>query len=76
MLNRLEENGSENMEKRRSRQNRLVICREGNQGQTSRAVVVKEEDQICFRMFELPNISDRFERYPYIMNYSCILVTI
>jgi hypothetical protein len=74
MLNRLEESGCGKMENKRSRQNRQVICREGRQGQTSRALVLKE-DHICFRMFELPNISDRFERYHYIMTYSCILVT-
>jgi len=50
------------MENKRSGQNRLVICREENQGQTSGAVVPKGEDHICFRMFELPNMSDRFER--------------
>jgi hypothetical protein len=49
MLNRLEESGW----------NRLVICREGSQDQTSRAVVLNEDDHVCFRMFELPNISDR-----------------
>jgi hypothetical protein len=75
MLNRLEKHGCEKMENKRSGQNRLVICREGSHGQTSGAVVLKVEDHICFRMFELPNMSDRFERYPYIMTSFCVLVT-
>jgi hypothetical protein len=75
MLNRLEESRCEKIKNMCSGQNRLVICREGSQDQTSGAVVLKEEDHICFRMFELPNMSDRFERYPYIMTSSCVLVT-
>jgi hypothetical protein len=74
MLNRPEESGCAKMENKWSGENRLIICREGSKGQISRAVVLKE-DHICLRMFELPNISDRFERYHYIMTSSCILVT-
>jgi len=58
MLNRLEESGCEKMENMRFGRNRLVICREEIQDQTSRAVVLNEEDHVCFRMFELPNISN------------------
>lgn len=52
-MNRLEESGCEKMENERSGWNRLVICREGSQDQTSRAVVLNEEDHVCVRMFEL-----------------------
>jgi len=75
MLNRPEESGCEKLENKRSGENRLVICREGSKGQISWAVVLKEEDYICLLMFELPNISEIFERYPYIMTSSCILAT-
>jgi hypothetical protein len=75
MLNRFDERGCEKMENKRSGQIRLIICREGSQGQPSRAAELQEEDHIRFRMFEWPIISDRFESYPYVRTSSCILVT-